>query len=144
MMYAYVYVNILKFYETHSRTVRDINGHMFYMLYYDALSLFTNLFSFHISLFGVWTNSFIFCNAANFLPSLIIFLSSCVNIFVSLGFNIVESGYFNLPKRHYKFIEKIESIFNKFPLLSKWLFKSQFILATKDPNSPLLNKINLF
>lgn len=65
-------------------------------------------------------------------------------IFVSLGFNIVESGYFNLPKRHYKFIEKIESIFNKFPLLSKWLFKSQFILATKDPNSPLLNKINLF
>jgi SAM-dependent methyltransferase len=70
--------------------------------------------------------------------------SEIKKIFISLGFNIEESGYFNIPKRHYLFIEKIELILNKIPLLRRWIFKSQYIVATKDPNSPLLKSINLF
>ena len=70
--------------------------------------------------------------------------SEIQKIFVSLGFNIKESGYFNLPKRRYPFIENTEFLFNKLPLFKRWIFKSQYIVAKKDPNSPLLKTINLF
>ena len=70
--------------------------------------------------------------------------SEIKKIFISLGFNIEESGYFNLPKRRYLFIEKIELVLNKFPLLRRWIFKSQYIVASKDPKSPLLKTMNLF
>ena len=70
--------------------------------------------------------------------------SEIQKIFVSLGFDIQESGYFNLPKRSYSSVEKIELVLNKFPLLRRWIFKSQYIVAKKDPNSPLLRTINLF
>ena len=70
--------------------------------------------------------------------------SEIKKIFVSLGFDIKESGYFNLPKRHFIFIEKIELFLNKLPLLRSCLFKSQYIVATKNPQSPLLNKLHLF
>ncbi len=64
-------------------------------------------------------------------------------IFVSLGFDIVKSNFFNLPKRQYKFIEKLEGVFNKIPLFKKYLFKSQVIVAQKNRKSPLLSRLNL-
>ncbi len=65
-------------------------------------------------------------------------------IFISLGFDIVKSGYFNLPKRRFLLIEKVELIFNKIPFFRDWLFKSQYLLARKNPNSPLLKRLNLY
>jgi 2-polyprenyl-3-methyl-5-hydroxy-6-metoxy-1,4-benzoquinol methylase len=70
--------------------------------------------------------------------------SEIKKIFISLGFNIKESGYFNLPKRRYLFIEKIELVINKLPILRQWIFKSQYIVASKNPKSPLLKSINLY
>lgn len=65
-------------------------------------------------------------------------------IFVALGFDITNSGYFNLPKRHFVIIEKIESFFNRVPLIRNLFFKSQFLVARKNANSPLLNKLDLY
>ena len=65
-------------------------------------------------------------------------------IFVSLGFDIIQSGYFNLPKRRFLFIEKFEFLLNKVPILRNLLFKSQYLVAKKNPQSPLLKKLNLF
>ena len=70
--------------------------------------------------------------------------SELKNIFVSLGFDIKQSGYFNLPKSKIKFIQKIELLLNKIPFLRNLLFKNQFIVATKNPKSPLLQKLDLF
>ena len=67
-----------------------------------------------------------------------------LKIFNSLGFDIVESGYFNLPRRRYLIIEKLEVIFNKIPVLRNLIFKSQLIVAKKNPNSPLLKALNIF
>jgi 2-polyprenyl-3-methyl-5-hydroxy-6-metoxy-1,4-benzoquinol methylase len=64
-------------------------------------------------------------------------------IFISLGFNIIKAGYFNLPKRRFLVIEKVELLLNKIPCARNWFFKSQYILAKKNSNSPLLNKLNL-
>ena len=65
-------------------------------------------------------------------------------IFISLGFDIVKAGYFNLPKRRFILIEKLELLLNRIPLFRNWFFKSQYILAKKNPNSPLLNQLNLY
>jgi len=65
-------------------------------------------------------------------------------IFVSLGFDILVSGYFNLPKRRYLFIEKLESFLNKIPMVSNGIFKSQFIVAQKNANSILLKRLSLY
>jgi len=65
-------------------------------------------------------------------------------IFVSLGFDIIQNGYFNLPKRRYLVIEKLELLLNKIPILRNWLFKSQYLVAKKNPESPLLKRLNLF
>ena len=65
-------------------------------------------------------------------------------IFISLGFDIVKAGYFNLPKRRFILIEKLELLLNRMPLFRNWFFKSQYILAKKNPNSPLLNQLNLY
>jgi len=65
-------------------------------------------------------------------------------IFVSLGFDIIKSGYFNLPKRRYFLIEKFELFINRIPIIRCWFFKSQFIVAKKNPHSPLLRRLNLF
>ena len=65
-------------------------------------------------------------------------------IFISLGFDIVKAGYFNLPKRRFILIEKLELLLNRIPLFRNWFFKSQYVLAKKNPNSPLLNQLNLY
>ena len=65
-------------------------------------------------------------------------------IFVSLGFDIIQNGYFNLPKRRYLVIEKFELLLNKIPIFRNWLFKSQYLVAKKNPESPLLKRLNLF
>ena len=65
-------------------------------------------------------------------------------IFVSLGFDIIQNGYFNLPKRRFLVIEKLELLVNKIPILRNWLFKSQYLVAKKNPESPLLKRLNLF
>ena len=65
-------------------------------------------------------------------------------IFISLGFDIVKAGYFNLPKRRIIFIEKLELLLKRIPFFRNWFFKSQYILAKKNPNSPLLKKLNLY
>jgi len=65
-------------------------------------------------------------------------------IFISLGFDIIKSGLFNLPKRRFLLIEKIEILLNRIPIIRSWLFKSQFIVAKKNPNSPLLKRLNLY
>jgi len=65
-------------------------------------------------------------------------------IFVSLGFDIQKSGFFNLPKRNFILIEKLELLLNKTPILRRWIFKSQYIVATKNSQSPLLSKLDLF
>ncbi len=65
-------------------------------------------------------------------------------IFISLGFDIVKAGYFNLPKRRFILIEKLELLLNRMPLFRNWFFKSQYILAKKNPNSPLLSQLNLY
>ena len=65
-------------------------------------------------------------------------------IFISLGFDIVKAGYFNLPKRRFILIEKLELLLNRIPLFRNWFFKSQYILAKKNANSPLLNQLNLY
>ena len=65
-------------------------------------------------------------------------------IFISLGFDIVKAGYFNLPKRRFILIEKLELLLNRIPLFRNCFFKSQYILAKKNPNSPLLNQLNLY
>ena len=65
-------------------------------------------------------------------------------IFVSLGFDIIQNGYFNLPKRRFLVIEKLELLLNKIPILRNWLFKSQYLVAKKNPESPLLKRLNLF
>jgi len=65
-------------------------------------------------------------------------------IFISLGFDIVKAGYFNLPKRRFILIEKLELLLNRMPLFRNWFFKSQYILAKKNPNSPLLHQLNLY
>ena len=65
-------------------------------------------------------------------------------IFISLGFDIVKAGYFNLPKRRFLLIEKFEILLNKVPFFRNWLFKSQYILAKKNSNSPLLSRLNLY
>jgi len=70
--------------------------------------------------------------------------SEIKKIFVSLGFDIQKSGFFNLPKRKFILIEKLELLLNKIPILRKWIFKSQYIVATKNPQSPLLNRLDLF
>ena len=70
--------------------------------------------------------------------------SEIKKIFTSLGFDIKESGYFNLPKRQFIFVEKIELIINKLPIFRRILFKSQYIVATKNPKSPLLRKLELY
>ena len=70
--------------------------------------------------------------------------SEVKKIFVSLGFDIQKSGFFNLPKRKFILIEKLELLLNKIPILRGWIFKSQYIVATKNPQSPLLSKLNLF
>ena len=65
-------------------------------------------------------------------------------IFISLGFDIIKSGLFNLPKRRFLLIEKIEILLNRIPIIRSWLFKSQFLVAKKNPYSPLLKRINLY
>jgi len=70
--------------------------------------------------------------------------SEIKRIFVSLGFDIQKSGFFNLPKRKFILIEKLELLLNKIPILRGWIFKSQYIVATKNPQSPLLSKLDLF
>ena len=65
-------------------------------------------------------------------------------IFISLGFDIVKAGYFNLPKRRIIVIEKLELLLKRIPFFRNWFFKSQYILAKKNPNSPLLKKLNLY
>jgi cyclopropane fatty-acyl-phospholipid synthase-like methyltransferase len=65
-------------------------------------------------------------------------------IFISLGFDIVKAGYFNLPKRRFLLIEKLELLLNKIPFFRNWFFKSQYILAKKNPKSPLLSQLNLY
>ncbi len=65
-------------------------------------------------------------------------------IFISLGFDIVKAGYFNLPKRRFILIEKLELLLNRMPLFRNWFFKSQYILAKKNPNSPLLSQLNIY
>jgi cyclopropane fatty-acyl-phospholipid synthase-like methyltransferase len=65
-------------------------------------------------------------------------------IFISLGFDIVKAGYFNLPKRRIIFIEKLELLLKRIPFFRNWFFKSQYILAKKNPNSPLLKQLNLY
>ena len=65
-------------------------------------------------------------------------------IFISLGFDIIKCGFFNLPKRRFLLIEKLEILFNRIPLIRSWFFKSQFIVAKKNPHSPLLRRLNLF
>jgi len=65
-------------------------------------------------------------------------------IFVSLGFDIIQNGYFNLPKRRYLVIEKLELLLNKIPILRNLFFKSQYLVAKKNPESPLLKRLNLF
>jgi hypothetical protein len=70
--------------------------------------------------------------------------SEIKKIFVSLGFDIKKSGFFNLPKRKFILIEKIEPLLNKIPLVRTWIFKSQYLVASKNSQSPLLNKLDLF
>ena len=65
-------------------------------------------------------------------------------IFISLGFDIIKSGYFNLPKRRFILIKKLELLLNQIPFFRNWFFKSQYLLATKNPNSPLLRQLNLY
>lgn len=65
-------------------------------------------------------------------------------IFVALGFDITYSGYFNLPKRRFWIIEKTELLINMIPVIRGLLFKSQFLVARKNPESPLLNKLDLY
>ena len=65
-------------------------------------------------------------------------------IFVSLGFDIIMSGYFNLPKRRFTLIEKFEILLNRIPKLRNWFFKSQFLVAKKNSQSPLLKKLDLY
>ena len=65
-------------------------------------------------------------------------------IFISLGFDIVECGYFNLPKRHFLLVRKFEKLLNIVPIIRNWFFKSQFIVGKKNSQSPLLNRLNLF
>ena len=65
-------------------------------------------------------------------------------IFISLGFDIVKAGYFNLPKRRFILIEKLELLLKRMPFFRNWFFKSQYILAKKNPNSPLLKQLNLY
>jgi len=65
-------------------------------------------------------------------------------IFTALGFDIVEAGYFNLPKRSFLLIERLEFLLNKIPIIRNWCFKSQYILAKKNTKSPLLNTLNLY
>jgi hypothetical protein len=67
-----------------------------------------------------------------------------IKIFVSLGFDIIDCGYFNLPKRQFLIIEKLEAIFNKVPVFRSLFFKSQFIVTQKNLNSPLLKTLNFF
>jgi len=65
-------------------------------------------------------------------------------IFVSLGFDILVRGYFNLPKQRYLFIEKLESFLKKIPMVSNGLLKSQFIIVQKNANSILLKCLSLY
>ena len=67
-----------------------------------------------------------------------------LKIFNSLGFDIIKSGYFNLPKTRYLIIKKLEVFVNKIPLIRSLFFKSQLIVAKKNPNSPLLKALNIF
>lgn len=67
-----------------------------------------------------------------------------LKIFNSLGFDVIKSGYFNLPKTRYLIIKKLEVFVNKIPLIRSLIFKSQLIVAKKNPNSPLLKALNIF